>query len=118
MKYSVEQLDAIALKLRQMPPVEKKNQEVSKQEAVKVLAKEIVATQKRGYTLDQISEALRGNGLDIATGTLKSYLQRAKPARKAPAQAPGDTPPARPSAGKPLATSKATFTPRADSDDI
>lgn len=118
MKYTIEQLDAIAEKLKQMPPVEKRNQEVSKQEAVKVLAKEIVATQKRGYTLEQISEALRGNGLDIATGTLKSYLQRAKPGRKAPALAPGDTPPPAPSTGKPLATSKATFTPRPDSDEI
>ena len=55
MKYTTEQLEAIAGKLREMPQVEKKNQEHSKQEAVRVLSKEIAALQKRGYTLDQIS---------------------------------------------------------------
>lgn len=117
MKYTIEQIDEIAEKLRQMPPVEKRNQEVSKQEAVKVLAKEIVAMQKRGYTLEQISEALKGNGLDIATGTLKSYLQRAKPARKAPPRAPEDTPPG-PVLKTSTPTSKATFTPKIDSAEI
>ena len=101
-----------------MPPVEKKKQEHSKQEAVRILAKEIAALQKRGYTLDQISETLRGEGLSIATPTLKSYLQRAKPAKKAPAQAPRDTPPPRPAVKKPADTSKATFTPKPDSSDI
>ena len=118
MKYTTEQLEAIASKLREMPPVEKKKQEHSKQEAVRVLAKEIAALQKRGYTLDQISETLRGEGLSIATPTLKSYLQRAKLAKKAPVQAPGDTPPRLPAVKKPADTSKATFTPKPDSDDI
>ena len=118
MKYTTEQLEAIASKLREMPPDEKKNQENSKKEAERVLSKEIAALQKRGYTLDQISETLRGEGLSIATPTLKSYLQRAKRAKKAPAQAPGDTPPPRPAAKKPADTSKATFTPKPDSDDI
>jgi lambda repressor-like predicted transcriptional regulator len=118
MKYTTEQLEAIAAKLRDMPPVEKKKQEHSKQEAVRILAKEIAALQKRGYTLDQISETLRGEGLSIATPTLKSYLQRSKPAKKAPAQAPGDTPPPAPAVKKPAETSKETFSPKPDSDDI
>ena len=84
MTYTTEQLEAIALKLRAMPPIEKKKQQHSKQEAVKVLAREIAAMQKRGYTLDHISKVLRGEGLDVATPTLKSYLQRAKPASKQP----------------------------------
>ena len=78
MGYSNEKLGAIAAKLKTMPAIEKKKQEHSKQDAVKVLAKEITALQKRGYTLDQISETLRGEGLDITTPTLKSYLQRIK----------------------------------------
>lgn len=82
MKCTTEQLEAIAAKLREMPPVEKKKQEHSKQDAVRILSKEIALLQKRGYTLDQISETLRGEGLSIATPTLKSYLQRAKPAKK------------------------------------
>lgn len=118
MKFTIDQLDAIAEKLRQMPPVERKNQEVSKQEAVKVLAKEIVALQKRGYTLEQISEALRGNGLDIATGTLKSYMQRAKPLKKVPMQVSKDTPRRGPALTTGAPTSKATFTPNTDSQEI
>ncbi len=118
MKYTTEQLEAIAKKLREMPPVEKKKQKHSKQEAVKLLSKEIAALQKRGYTLEQIAETLRGEGLSIATPTLKSYLQRAKPVKKAPAQAPGDTPPPAPAAKKRADTSKASFTPKPDSDDI
>ncbi|MBD3816325.1 MAG: protein mobC [Halothiobacillus sp.] len=118
MKYTTEQLEAIAAKLREMPPVEKKKQAHSKQEAVRILSKEIMALQRRGYTLDQISETLRGEGLSIATPTLKSYLQRAKQAKKAPAQAPGDTPPPPAAVKKPADKSKAAFTPKPDSDDI
>jgi len=117
-KYTTEQLEAIAVKLRDMQTVEKKKQEHSKQEAVRVLSKEIANLQKRGYTLEQISETLRGEGLSIATPTLKSYLQRAKPAKKAPVQAPGDTPRPRPAVKKLADTSNATFTPKPDSDDI
>lgn len=117
MKYTEDQIEAIAKKLREMPPVEKKKQ-YSMQEAVRLLAKEIALLQKRGYTLDQISEILRGEGLSIATPTLKSYLQRAKPAKKAPVQAPKDTPQAGRADKKHAETSKATFTPKTDSDDI
>ncbi|MFL9903332.1 protein mobC [Paraburkholderia fungorum] len=118
MKYTTEQLDAIAAKLREMPPVEKKKQQHSKQEAVRILSKEIAAMQKRGYTLDQISETLRGQGLEVATPTLKSYLQRAKPAsKKTQTSTSEDTTPAAP-AEKSSNTSKATFTPKADSNDI
>lgn len=81
-KYTAEKLEIIANYLKAMPPVEKKMQEFSKQEAVKILTKEIAALQKRGYSLAQISDALKGQGLEIATPTLKSYLQRAKPKAK------------------------------------
>jgi hypothetical protein len=84
MSYTTEQLDAIAVKLRALPPIEKKKQLHSKQEAVRKLAKDITAMQKNGYTLDEISKILRGEGLDVATPTLKSYLQRARPTPKKP----------------------------------
>ena len=58
--------------------MEKKKEELSKFEAVKALSKEIAGMQKKGYSIEQISNALRESGLDIATPTLKSYLQRAK----------------------------------------
>lgn len=119
MKYTTEQLEAIAAKLREMPLIEKKKQEHSKQEAVKLLSKEIASMQKRGYTLDQISEALRGEGLAVATPTLKSYLQRAKPAsKKQPVQSQEDTTQTIPAVKKNTDASKATFTPKPDSSDI
>ena len=114
MGYTTEQLEGIAGKLRQMPPVEKKKQEHSKQEAVRVLSKEIAVLQKRGYTLDQISQALRGEGLDIATPTLKSYLQRARPVRKTASSDARGTVASRPGAS----ASGASFQPKADSDEI
>ena len=116
MKYTSEQLEAIAAKLRQMPAVEKKKPNHSKQDAVRVLSKEIIALQKRGYTLEQISETLRGEGISVATPTLKSYLQRAKPEKKAPSKANVETPSAK--LPKPADPAKATFAPKPDSDDI
>lgn len=115
MKYTAEQLEAIAAKLRDLPPIEKQKTH-SKQDAVRVLSKEINALQKRGYTLDQISETLRGEGISIATPTLKSYLQRAKPEKKAPSKANAETPSAK--LAKPADPAKATFAPKPDSDDI
>lgn len=116
MKYTREQIDAIAVKLRDMPTVEKRRQEYSKQAAVGVLIKEITALQKRGYALAQIAEALRGEGFDIATPTLKNYLLRTKPSRKATPARP-DTPrqvgPKAKPTGKP-----SSFSVAADTDDI
>lgn len=76
--YSGEQIENISKKLRSMPPVEKAKRQMNKQEAIKLLVKEIKIMQNRGYSLDQIAETLRGEGLDISTHTLKIYLQRAK----------------------------------------
>lgn len=114
MKLTTEKIEAIALKLRELPPIEKKKVEVSKQDAVRMLAKEIAAMQKRGYTLLQISEALRGEGLNIATPTLKTYLQKARPARKTSVTKANETPPSSKSANG----GARSFTPQADSDEI
>ena len=134
MGYSNEKLGAIAAKLKTMPVIEKKNQEHSKQDAVKVLAKEIAALQKRGYTLDQIAETLRGEGLDITTPTLKSYLQRIKAGKNKGQKEPNNEPKKEiqkeqqnrmTPANKKLAdtdksgpSAKASLTPKPDSDDI
>jgi arginine repressor len=103
-----------------MPVIEKKKQEHNKQDAIKVLAKEIAALQKRGYTLDQIAETLRGEGLDITTPTLKSYLQRIKAGKnKEPKKEQKKTTlPAEKKEQDTTKSSKASFTPKTDSDDI
>ncbi|MFI3121956.1 MAG: protein mobC [Methylococcaceae bacterium] len=119
MGYTNEKLSAISAKLKTMPVIEKKKQEYSKQDAVKVLSKEIASLQKRGYTLDQIAETLRGEGLDITTPTLKSYLQRIK-VGKNKQQKNIITPEHKKSAdaAKSETSSKASFTLKPDSNDI
>lgn len=122
MKYTTEQLDTIAARLRDMPAVEKPKQQLSKQAAVAVLAREITSLRKRGYTLVQIAEALRGEGLDIATPTLKNYLQRTKSApkiaAKTAAKKTADTPRPPSGTGKRTVGSKSAFAAPADTDDI
>src|ERR1035437_5448768 len=130
MGYTNEKLAAIAAKMKTMPVIEKKKQEHSKQDAVKVLSKEIVSLQKRGYTLDQIAETLRGEGLDITTPTLKSYLQRIKVGKNKQQKEPNSeqkkeqqntiTPENKKpeDTAKAETSSKASFTPKPDSDDI
>jgi hypothetical protein len=130
MGYTNEKLAAIAAKMKTMPVIEKKKQEHSKQDAVKVLSKEIASLQKRGYTLDQIAETLRGEGLDITTPTLKSYLQRIKVGKNKQQKEPNSEQKKEqkntitPENKKPEDTakseqpSKASFTPKPDSDDI
>lgn len=72
----------LSLYLQQLPDINDVRQH-SAQETVKALSKDILALQKRGYTLSQISDALKAGGLTIATPTLKSYVQRArKPSNK------------------------------------
>ena len=80
--YKADHLETVAAKLRAMPQVEKKPKDHNKQEAIKVIAREIKAMQARGYSLDQIGETLRGEGIAVTTPTLKSYLQRTKPVKK------------------------------------
>lgn len=78
MTYTTEQIEVIAAKLREMPPADTSQQEYSKQAAIKILSKDIDLLKKRGYTMDQIADTLRHEGIDIATPTLKNYLQRAR----------------------------------------
>jgi intein-encoded DNA endonuclease-like protein len=84
MGYTAAQVEEIAGKLRAMPVVEQPPKDLTKQEVVKMLAKEIKSLQKKGYTLEQIATSLKGEGLDISTPTLKSYLQRVKSPPKTP----------------------------------
>ena len=78
MGYTVAQVEEIAGKLRALPKIESPPKDLTKSDVVKMLAKEIKSLQKRGYSLEQISSSLKGEGLDISTPTLKSYMQKAK----------------------------------------
>lgn len=75
------QVALIAEKARRMPPAPPAETNVTKQEAVRLLAGEILGLQRKGYTLEQIVESFRADGFDLSTPTLKSYLSRAKALR-------------------------------------
>lgn len=83
-KYTPEQLESVAEKLRSMPAVEekKKSTELSKQEAIKALSKDIRAMQKRGYSLEMIARILKEENIAVSVPTLRNYLQtqRGRPA--------------------------------------
>ncbi|WP_181243896.1 hypothetical protein [Chamaesiphon polymorphus] len=88
MGYKLEQVEAIAAKLRELPAIEPPPKDLSKKEAVKLLSKEIRSLQKRGYTLEQIASSLKGEGLDISSYTLKSYMNNSKQGSKLKAATP------------------------------
>jgi intein-encoded DNA endonuclease-like protein len=81
LEYTPEQAEKIAATLRALPAMEPPPKKLTKAEVVKLLSKEIRDLQKRGYSLEQIASSLKGEGLDISTPTLKSYLAKSKPAK-------------------------------------
>lgn len=82
MGFSREDLERLRSALRAAPKVTPRSGDVTKQEAVKSMVREIQGLQKRGYSLEEVAEMLQGGGLLVTTPTLKSYLSRAKAARK------------------------------------
>jgi hypothetical protein len=72
----------MAEKARRMPPPPPAEANVTKQEAVRLLAGEIAGLQRKGYTLEQIVASFKGDGLDLSTATMKSYLSRVKASRR------------------------------------
>lgn len=95
MKIAIETIENLQESLKSLPAVEVKKREVSKPEAVQMLAAQVAELQEKGYTIEMIAEIFTARGLEIKPQTLKSYLTRAKglkgPKRrgaKAPAKAP------------------------------
>lgn len=115
MRFSKEELAGIATRLRDLPARENAKKH-SKQEAVRLLGREIAELKKRGYTLEQIAQALSASGLPISTPTLKNYLQRTgRSSRKSRASAGVN---ARASVRKQPASARGSFAPSNDSDEI
>ena len=82
MGLSRDQVEQLRSTLRAVPKAPTAGVDTTKQEAVKLLAREIEGLQRRGYSLEQIAEMLKGGGLIVSTPTLKSYLSRAKTTRE------------------------------------
>jgi hypothetical protein len=77
-----EQVEKARARLTQAPAPPAASVNTTKQEAVRSLVGEIRALQRRGYTLEQVAELFREEGVILTTQTLKSYLARAKAPRK------------------------------------
>ncbi len=75
--YSIETIETLKAKLLEAPEVTKVR-ELTASEAVKEMAKEIHAMQKKGYTLAMILEMLKSNGIDVSLATLKSAIATTK----------------------------------------
>jgi hypothetical protein len=82
MRLTRAQIVQIAERARRMPPAPAAEVNVTKQEAVRVLAPEIEGLKRKGYTMAQIAESFSGEGLELSTATLKSYLSRAQASKK------------------------------------
>lgn len=119
-RYSEEQVEALRSKLREAPA--KASKSYSKREVISLLREEIKELQKRGYTLESIAEMIRGEGIGISTATLRLYMQKSAPAKSGRDKKKSEDTPRRAAAAikgaADVAASKATFTPKPDSDDI
>jgi hypothetical protein len=82
MAISREQVEKLRAKLTQAPAPPAASVNTTKQEAVRSLVGEIRGLQQRGYTLEQVAELFREEGVLLTTQTLKNYLARAKALRK------------------------------------
>ncbi|MHC8403535.1 hypothetical protein ACYZTX_29955 [Pseudomonas sp. MDT1-17] len=78
MKIAIETIENLQESLKSLPAVEVKKREVSKPEAVELLAAQVTELQDKGYTIEMIAEIFTKHGLEIKPQTLKSYLTRAR----------------------------------------
>lgn len=82
MAITVAQVDDLRLMLREMPAQEEAKQKLTLQQAIARMADELTELQRRGYSIDDIANILRGTGLEISPQSLKSYLSRSRSTTK------------------------------------
>jgi hypothetical protein len=76
MAITIDDVEALRRRLAELP----RNQprEVSKQEAIALLATELGAARRRGYSPDQLAQLLSEQGVAINTATLRGYLRKTR----------------------------------------
>lgn len=79
-KFTIDLQKKLAEKLSALPKVAPT--ELSKRDFVAGLRDQIKFAETQGYTLAQIADVLKGDGVDLSISTLKTYLQNAKPSLK------------------------------------
>lgn len=78
-RYSSEEINDIRKNLLSMPEKEK---DKTKKEVIEELRKEIEILITRGYSLDDVCDALKSQNLIISTPTLRKYLNEKDKKRK------------------------------------
>ena len=122
-EYTREQIERMAAKLDALPKIEKAR--FGQRDAIERLSKSILNVLKRGYSMDDIADSLREEGLKLTASTLKTYLHRATAKSTKTKPDPPPLQPSKPSprdahvpAKTPLPARRGTFVPREDSDEI
>jgi len=87
-----ERIEAAKSRLRALPEKPKAPKAFSIAEAIRQIKNEVRAALKRGYTFDEIAQALKEDGIDVGTPTLKSYVSRGNKKRPPAKTAPGAVP--------------------------
>jgi uncharacterized protein YpbB len=75
-QYKLDQIEQLTQKLVALPA--NHNRDVSRREAVQLMARAIRGAQDKGYTLEQVASELSSGGFTISSSSLKSYLAAAK----------------------------------------
>lgn len=74
--YEAGTIAGLSEKLRALPAKEPASRMLNARDVVDALKLEIRELLKRGYSLEDISEMLRGDAVFIPSGTIKRYLSR------------------------------------------
>jgi len=77
-RLTVADVKKLAEELKSLPDVENEARQVTKIEAVKMMADQIALLYERGYSYEMIARILTQKGLSITVTSLKAYLARAK----------------------------------------
>ena len=82
-----DRIEAAKTRLRALPEKPKAPRTYSLSQAIGQIKNEVRAALKRGYTFDEIAQALKEDGIDVGTPTLKSYVSRGNK-KRSPAKTP------------------------------
>lgn len=80
--FTKSKLDEIAARLRDKPAVPPQEKMHTKREAVRMLKPVIAGLRKKGYNIQQISDFLREEQIDLSPSTLRTYLQTIQATRR------------------------------------
>lgn len=80
--FTKSKLDEIAARLRDKPTVPPQEKMHTKREAVQMLKPVIAGLRKKGYSIQQISDFLREEKIDLTPSSLKTYLQTTQATRR------------------------------------